>query len=194
MLRNVDLAAAVVERFPVAAVVIDAGRTIHLANTAARENLSARDPFLEHDQKLLLCCPVADANFEVVLANDFARGDRGAILSVREGSASGTWIVKIDPLQCGVLSNTLTLISWFDPAECIPLDRPLIERVYGLSPAESKLAVLLASGSDLGSIAAQIGIQPQTAKSHLKSIFRKMEVSRQQTLVRVLSRLAAVTK
>ena len=65
--------------------------------------------------------------------------------------------------------------------------RPPVERlrvVYGLTPAESRLAALVADGHDTTAAAERLGISLNTAKFHLKTVFEKIGVSRQAQLVR----------
>lgn len=64
-----------------------------------------------------------------------------------------------------------------------------LRQLYGLTEIEAKLAQALASGHDVESAAAALGNRPATVRVHLKSIFRKVEVNRQQDLVRVLAAL-----
>jgi|SRR5262245_14327145 len=54
---------------------------------------------------------------------------------------------------------------------------------FGLSPAEARLAVLLFGGASLRSCAMALGIQYETARSYLKSVFQKTGTHRQAELV-----------
>lgn len=57
---------------------------------------------------------------------------------------------------------------------------------YGFTPAEARLAILLAQGMDLNSVAKQLSVSVQTVRSQLKAIFAKANVSRQAELVTLL--------
>jgi DNA-binding CsgD family transcriptional regulator len=57
---------------------------------------------------------------------------------------------------------------------------------YGLTPAETKLAILIAEGIDLETAATRLCVSVQTIRSQLKSIFAKTNVSRQAELVALL--------
>jgi DNA-binding CsgD family transcriptional regulator len=70
-----------------------------------------------------------------------------------------------------------------DPAE------PLLRQAFGLSPAESRLAIELASGRDLKEIAAARSISEGTARAQLKAIFAKTDTHRQAELVALLGRM-----
>jgi DNA-binding CsgD family transcriptional regulator len=59
--------------------------------------------------------------------------------------------------------------------------RPSAERmriVYDLTPAEARLAALIVHGRDMKGAAQALGISPNTAKYHLKTVFEKVGVSR----------------
>ena len=73
-----------------------------------------------------------------------------------------------------------------DPAEkARPLPETLQQR-YRLTPAECRLAILLADGRTLKQISDTLGVSRNTLKSQLSSIYGKMGTSRQSDLVRML--------
>jgi DNA-binding CsgD family transcriptional regulator len=59
-----------------------------------------------------------------------------------------------------------------------------VQIVYDLTPAEARLTSLIVQGQDIAGAAAALGISPNTAKYHLKTVFEKVGVSRQTQLVR----------
>jgi DNA-binding CsgD family transcriptional regulator len=61
--------------------------------------------------------------------------------------------------------------------------------LFGLTPAEGRLAMLLADGHAPTAIAEMVGVSRNTLKSQLSSIFRKTGTSRQAQLVRLLLQL-----
>ncbi|UWU91371.1 helix-turn-helix transcriptional regulator [Bradyrhizobium sp. CB1015] len=68
-------------------------------------------------------------------------------------------------------------------------DSALIGQAFDLTPAESRLAALLATGASLASAAEQLRISRETARNHLKSIFSKTGAHRQPELVKLLLQL-----
>lgn len=62
---------------------------------------------------------------------------------------------------------------------------------WGLTPREAELAMLLGEGRRIDQAAASLGISEQTARHHLKAIFRRLEIDRQTDLVRLITRLGA---
>ena len=60
-----------------------------------------------------------------------------------------------------------------------------LARAFGLTPAETRVALHLIDGGDIASCAHQAGLSPGTVRSQLKSIFAKTGVKRQSELVRL---------
>ena len=58
--------------------------------------------------------------------------------------------------------------------------------LYGLTPAEERLASLLAAGCSLAEAAARLSIRVSTARSVLKSVFAKTGTRRQASLVKLI--------
>jgi DNA-binding CsgD family transcriptional regulator len=65
-----------------------------------------------------------------------------------------------------------------------------LQRMFGLTLAEARLAALLATGLTLREASATLGITYETARTELKRVFAKLDVSRQSELVALLGRLS----
>jgi DNA-binding CsgD family transcriptional regulator len=64
--------------------------------------------------------------------------------------------------------------------------------LYDLTDTEARLASAIGAGHSLESAAASLKMQIGTAQSHLKSVFPKVGVNRQQDLVRLLTSLSSI--
>lgn len=73
-------------------------------------------------------------------------------------------------------------------------DAALLDLVFGLTPAESRLAAALCEGQDIAAIAAAFGISRQTARSQLKAIFAKTGSRRQAELVARLAQIKSTVR
>ena len=62
----------------------------------------------------------------------------------------------------------------------------MVRRLFDLTLAESSLALALADGLTLDEASDRLSIRKNTARAHLRSIFAKIGVRRQTTLVRLL--------
>ena len=65
-----------------------------------------------------------------------------------------------------------------------------LSSLFGLTPAESRVALLLTDGHSTREIAEMIGVKSSTLKSQLSSIYRKTNTSRQSDLMRLMMQFA----
>jgi DNA-binding CsgD family transcriptional regulator len=78
------------------------------------------------------------------------------------------------------------LVFVSDPEAATPSRSEILRRLYGLTPAEARIADLLASGSEVGEVAARSGITLETARFHVKRVLNKTGARRQTELVRLM--------
>ncbi|MBS0473593.1 MAG: helix-turn-helix transcriptional regulator [Proteobacteria bacterium] len=78
-----------------------------------------------------------------------------------------------------------------DPARRNNLDAADLERLFGLTPAEARLARLLAEGISTEDAAVALGVSKHTIRSQLQAVFLKTGTNRQGELVRTLLNSAA---
>ena len=76
-----------------------------------------------------------------------------------------------------------------DPAQRIRPTQSTQRALFGFTPAEYRLAMLLADGEKPTAIGEMIGVSRNTLKSQLSSIYRKTGTSRQAQFVRLLLQL-----
>jgi DNA-binding CsgD family transcriptional regulator/PAS domain-containing protein len=79
------------------------------------------------------------------------------------------------------------IVHLIDPAAAKAMDAAVIGELFGLTPAEARLAAALAGGQTLVEAAARYGVAVGTMRTQLKSIFGKVGVNRQQDLILRLS-------
>jgi DNA-binding CsgD family transcriptional regulator len=89
----------------------------------------------------------------------------------------------------GPFLGARALLILSDMGERRPACAKTLSRAFGLTPAEARLAVLIADGRSLDEAAGRIGIKSQTGRNQLKAIFAKTGTHRQAELVALLSRL-----
>ena len=97
--------------------------------------------------------------------------------------------VPVPVVSQGGPHSVLILI---DLAEHPQPNRAALERIYRLTQAEAKLAVLLGRGAVLAEAARALGICVGTARAQLKAIFDKTHIHRQAELVILIGRLSAL--
>ncbi len=101
-------------------------------------------------------------------------------------------IARIHPLPAAARSpflgaRALLILSSLAPKP--PLSTHLLAGTFGLSPAEARLAAILAAGIDLRTAAEELGVARDTARNQLKAIFAKTGAHRQSELVELLTKL-----
>ena len=60
----------------------------------------------------------------------------------------------------------------------------LLQLLWQLTPRQARLACLLSRGETLRSAAAEMGITEASARQYLKTVFQKLNVSRQSDMLR----------
>lgn len=83
--------------------------------------------------------------------------------------------------------DELVTLLTSDPVVWQQKHRDWLQRLYGPTPSQSRLAGLLARGSSLKDAALRLGITEGSARQYLKIIFRKTGTNRQADLVRRLN-------
>ncbi len=116
-----------------------------------------------------------------------------ARMRVRRHHGRLPYILTVTPLGADltVYGRPLAMIVLADPEECSPSERDLAE-FFGLSPAESRLAVALLAGKKLAEVTIDFDVQITTLRTQLSSILRKTGVTRQVDLIRLLSNVPVI--
>jgi DNA-binding CsgD family transcriptional regulator len=111
----------------------------------------------------------------------------GRLLIGRHGGTRD-YILAVSPLgvDLGFYSDPMALLVVVDPEARRPRADDL-SAYFGLSRAESRLAVQLMSGKHLRAIAAEFGASTATLRTQLRSILKKIRVERQADLFLVLA-------
>lgn len=87
------------------------------------------------------------------------------------------------------LRDAALLMLVIDPARRPgpPLALPMLMDAYGLTRAEAKVAATASSGLTISEAAAQLGLSPNTVKTHLRRVFSKTGTSGQAELARLMT-------
>jgi DNA-binding CsgD family transcriptional regulator len=70
----------------------------------------------------------------------------------------------------------------------------VVAELFGLSPSEADIALGVMRDEGLSQIAERRGVQLETVRGQVKSLLRKMGLSSQKQLIRVLTRLAVAVE
>jgi DNA-binding CsgD family transcriptional regulator len=87
---------------------------------------------------------------------------------------------------CWVIADGGMVLVSFDDAGTTKRRLSAAALIFGLSPAQARLAALVLDGNDLAQAAAELGVSINTVRTHLQRMFDKTGVRSQPALVRVL--------
>lgn len=181
-------------------LVLDARSVIVRANGAAAMMIEARDGMVAVNGVFRCVDREAQTRFvrlaeqTIAIEPDGESAFNPQILYLRRPSGQGYWSVAfrrghgrpMSDQECTPLVHVLIKNASYRPS----VTQRMLEQMFGLTPAEAKLAQRLTDGETLYEAAENCGISRNTARVHLTAIFSKMHVNRQAQLVSlVLSRL-----
>jgi DNA-binding CsgD family transcriptional regulator/PAS domain-containing protein len=193
------------DRLPFAVILVDERSRIVSQNQAATDLLAAGDGLTaRHGGLLRAAHPTDQACLDQLVRNAAmpANGDAaiGGALPLRRRSLRRRLNVFAMPIprQSNAFSLDIgaaapaALVIVTDP-EAVPLaPAAVLQRLYGLTPAEAGLASALGAGKSLQEYADEAQVTSETARWRLKQILAKTDTHRQAELVRLLLASAAL--
>lgn len=90
------------------------------------------------------------------------------------------------PLYCWVHAEQDNVVVSFDEDAQIEARLDVAARTYGLSPAQRRVAGLLAQGEDVAGAAGRLGVKPNTVRTQIRRMFDKTGTRNQATLITAL--------
>lgn len=99
-------------------------------------------------------------------------------------------VVTADDASASEL-RAFAALTFYHPRSAPLVDERVLATAFDLSPAECRIALLLAEGLTQKEIAAHVGVQHDTVRKQLQSIFQKTATRRQPDLLRLLLNLPA---
>lgn len=185
-----SLLADAVERWPVGVIVVDAGGGVLWLNRAARAIVSARDGLAVGAGELAALRGADDARLQTLLKRAAAQGFGSGLLAVARADGRAAYQLSIAGLPWTAAEpsagRAAAIVLVTDPERQAGDLTAAVSRLYGLTPAEARLAMALARGMSPRAHAAACGVSPNTVNSQLKAIFHKTGVRRQTELMRLL--------
>jgi DNA-binding CsgD family transcriptional regulator len=167
----------------------DQGRILNI-NMPARERL--------HDHPALAVSGVSlrarNRKFDHGLQNAVKRG-----LEALGRGISPEWFVRRPaeavplgedefgrPLHCWITPEQQRLLVTFDDLYLMQLRLDLAAEIFALSPMQRELAIRLAKGGELASVADELGVSINTLRTHLRRMFDKTGTRSQTGLISTL--------
>lgn len=195
METEMKLYSSVMTRMSVGTVILDGAGVVMRSNSIAQAILAEKDGIAISGHGML-CAEYRneDRDFQRLVKQILEMPiDKPAIaealsLTRPSGRAKLGLLIRPIPLsECSEGPNRPTVAVFIRDPEC--KSQPsfeLVQQLFDLTPAEAKLALLLADGLTLDEAAEELKVRKNTVRAHLRSIFSKTGVKRQITLVRLL--------
>ena len=195
-----DVYAGAVNQLSVASIILDEQGRVLNTNSLAQSLLDQADGLSLRDDRLHI--EGRDINRELQQALEIiikaqSGGKTSVVRALRVPRRSGRSDLGlvIRPVPASTWSegqrSPCAAVFVSDPDWHEPTSRQILGELFGLTPAESNLAILLARGLSLADVSASEAISQHTARAQLKSIFSKTGVSRQAELVRLVLKSVA---
>lgn len=182
--------AAVLDRLPVAVLVVDAGAKVVTKNRAAGRLLANNEELRLDGDMIQLRRNEARGRLRQLLAAAHSASPMSAFSDSMhiERPDRRPFYVTVASLGAGAAERqrSFALAMIVDPEQEPVIDTETLRLRLGLTRAEAQLTALLAHGVRLEAAADALAISYGTARTHLKHIFYKTGVERQVELVRLI--------
>lgn len=193
--RQAALGLSALDSLPQGMVVVDAQCRIEYANAAVGRLLAFSNPLRSAQGRLQCVQSEHEARLQQLVKSACASPAKaGAFECLSRPPQSSRLVVTVLPLKP---SHTLAswrqipmaLVIFVAPGATAVLDHQVVGDMLGLSPAETRLALLLAVGKTVKDFAAVEGCSWHTARTHVKNLMRKTGCHRQVELVQLVQAL-----
>ncbi len=188
---------ALLENTRCGVIQLDPRGRIVAANDRARDVLRKGDGLADQDGLLRASLPAENDALQALLARVLppfgGQGESGS-MTVRRATVSPRLVLHASPVTGEKMdqraSRVAAIVLVVDPSNQGRIDPDLVAGILGLTPAEARVAVMLAQGLTVRNIAAATGRTQGTVRTHIKHIFDKHEISRQVQLVQLVISVA----
>ena len=168
------------------------GRIVE-ANDWARGLLREGDGLFDRDGCLVARMKADNTELQRLLARaqaPFGTKASAGSTTVRQRAKRTRLAVHVNPVAERPWDNrsrsVAALVLVADAESSARIDPGIVAAALGLTPSESRLAVMLAAGYSVRTIAARTRRTEGTVRWHLNQIYRKRRISRQADLVRLV--------
>lgn len=185
------LSAQVLERVSFGLIAFSAERQVLLSNAIGERWVRRLDPAGKASE-WQLGRPLADMVAAACAAHS-PQPAQAALARHPDGASAQVIVLPLPP------SHRFAL-PWQKPAALVVIHEDgasaahlpgLLRDLYGLTPAEIRLAALLATGMGLPEASERLRVRHETARSQLKAVFLKTGTGTQARLARLLTQLSA---
>lgn len=185
----------VLDRLSVGLLVLDRRARILFANSAARCYGAEDGPLIMRRARLGARSAAHTQRLSALVQTVLSGSpERSMTIAQADGPPLTLVVSSIghqDPDQFSArnMRDAAVLVTIVNLTGEIAVPAARVMNSFGLTAAEAKIALALASGASVPEAAATLGLSTNTVKTHLRKVFAKTGTSRQAELARVLSLL-----
>lgn len=191
--------AGAVDQMKVGAIILDETGRVLSANQRARDWLASRDGVALRDDMLVLDTRQQTRELQERISRVVANqqvGGAGMVEVMRIPRSSGRefgLVLRPVPASQRNEAEAVPAVAIFlsDPLEQAEAPVQVIKQLFGFTPAEATLALLMANGLTLDEAAVEMGVSRNTVRTHLRAVFAKTGVTRQPMLVSLILKSVA---
>ena len=189
-----------VSQLSLGTIILDDNRHLIHCNAIADRILAEKNGISSKDRQLLITQGSEASHFRQLINNaiDAHRHSKPHIVQAMAITRSAghlplNIVVRSMPQISQMDGQTVPSVAVFisDPEYKSQTSAEVLGQLYGLTPAESRLAMALADGQSLEDASNSLHISRNTARAHLRAIFAKTGVTQQTMLVSLLLKSVA---
>ncbi len=188
--------AKLLDRMPMGIVLVDARRMVLLSNQIARGLLQDGDGVkISEGGKLEARAATETAVIQRLVEAALPGPDDGYVptggaTTISRGRERQPLNLMVGPLEAAVgggeSTDPVVAVVVTDPDQDPEPRMKILRRLYDLSPRQAAFAVKLMQGKTMEEAAEALHVSINTAKTHMKALYRKTNTSRQAELVSML--------
>lgn len=182
------------DRWPAGVIVLGEMGEVLLMNSMAEKIVNQRDGLL-YENGFIRASFGSENEVFLKLIQGAIRASRGEMvkpggaMALSRRSSDASLRLLVAPIRSGaalLVETRPSAVVFIGGHEPTTLSSEMLREVYGMTPAEAKVAHLLAKGLTPREVAKQLHIKITTARTHLAHVLDKTGTRRQAELVRLL--------
>jgi len=187
------------DHLAIGVILLDREARILFANAAARSLDGEGGPLRLRHKKVTHVLPLQSRRLDDLVqsalratpmaAISVPRPDNGQALTVVASSVRGQ---DVDRFANAHQKGAAALLFIFDPANKAGIPGTWLMDAYGLTPAEARVALAVASGLSVPETASRLGLSPNTIKTQLRGVFAKSGAHGRTELARLIASIGVL--
>ncbi|MFO0624658.1 MAG: helix-turn-helix transcriptional regulator [Polyangiales bacterium] len=178
---------ALLDRLDVAAMTLDANGALLRCNARAQALLTDDDALGLAGGRLRCARESAEPALREALARMISGRDSDTVVIAPRRSGRRPLLLFLSTVREreGGAVRAVTVLARESGGQG-PHSEEVLRRLFGLTPTEARVALLVAEGASPQDAADHLGISPLTARAHLKRVYDKTSTTGQSDLVRLV--------